>query len=109
MKHLKLILSIFVLFTVVALSAFSGVFTKGGNAGLFSFKHHSHKYDGGGPVHFKTLLDNDYYYDNNNIYLLVDVNTDKVYNSSERTPLNIAVVIDRSGSMNEKNKLEYVK
>ncbi|MFI5212112.1 MAG: VWA domain-containing protein, partial [Ignavibacteria bacterium] len=27
----------------------------------------------------------------------------------ERTPLNISVVIDRSGSMGEKNKLEYVK
>jgi Ca-activated chloride channel family protein len=65
--------------------------------------------DGGGPLHLTTNLDNNYYFDNNSVYLYVDLKSDKVGDTRERTPLNVAIVIDRSGSMSEKNKLDYVK
>jgi Ca-activated chloride channel homolog len=64
---------------------------------------------GGGPLQLTTSLDNDYYFDNNNVYLYIDLKADKVGDDKEKSPLNIAVVIDRSGSMSDKNKLEYVK
>lgn len=62
-----------------------------------------------GSIRFTSSLDNSYYYDNNSVYLYLDLEADKVRGERERTPLNISVVIDRSGSMGEKNKLEYVK
>ena len=64
---------------------------------------------GSGPIKFTTSLDNNYYYDNNSVYLYVDLEADKVGDERSRTPMNISIVIDRSGSMGEKNKLEYVK
>jgi Ca-activated chloride channel family protein len=60
-------------------------------------------------LQFTTTLDNDYYFDNNHVYLYIDLRAQKVDERKERTPLNIAVVIDRSGSMADKNKLDYVK
>lgn len=63
----------------------------------------------GGSIKFSSSLDNNYYYDNNSVYLYLDLEAEKVRGERERTPLNISVVIDRSGSMGEKNKLEYVK
>lgn len=63
----------------------------------------------GGPISLTTSLDNSYYYDNENVYLYVDLKAGTVETVKERTPLNIAVVIDKSGSMAEKNKLEFVK
>lgn len=65
--------------------------------------------DRSGSIRFTSSLDNSYYYDNNSVYLYLDLEADKVRGERERTPLNISVVIDRSGSMGEKNKLEYVK
>lgn len=67
------------------------------------------KESSGGPIQLSTSLDNSYYYDNENVYLYVDLKTGKVEAAGERSPLNIAVVIDKSGSMAEKNKLEFVK
>ncbi len=64
---------------------------------------------GSGPIKFTSFLDNNYYYDNNSVYLYIDLEADKIKESSSRTPMNISIVIDRSGSMGEKNKLEYVK
>lgn len=64
---------------------------------------------GSGPIKFTTSLDNNYYYDNNSVYLYVDLEADKIGDERSRTPMNISIVIDRSGSMGEKNKLEYVK
>lgn len=64
---------------------------------------------GSGPIKFTTSLDNNYYYENNSVYLYVDLEADKVGDERTRTPMNISIVIDRSGSMGEKNKLEYVK
>ncbi len=63
---------------------------------------------GSGPIKFTSTLDNNYYYDNNSVYLYIDLEADKTEERS-RTPMNISIVIDRSGSMGEKNKLEYVK
>lgn len=67
------------------------------------------QYGGGGPIKLTTSLDNSYYFDNENVYLYVDLKADKVETTKERSPLNISIVIDKSGSMAEKNKLEYVK
>lgn len=64
---------------------------------------------GSGPIRLSTSLDNSYYYDNENVYLYVDLKTGKIESAGERSPMNIAVVIDKSGSMAEKNKLEFVK
>ncbi len=41
--------------------------------------------------------------------MFVDLKADKVGDDRDRSPMNIAIVIDRSGSMADKNKLEYVK
>ncbi|MCE1166157.1 MAG: VWA domain-containing protein [Bacteroidetes bacterium] len=62
-----------------------------------------------GPLKMRTGLNNRFYYDNKQVYLNVELKADKVEVSKEKTPLNIAIVIDRSGSMDEKNKLTYVK
>lgn len=64
---------------------------------------------GSGPVKFTTSLNNSYYYDKNSVYLYIDLEADKISDETRRTPMNISIVIDRSGSMGEKNKLEYVK
>jgi Ca-activated chloride channel family protein len=58
---------------------------------------------------FTANLDNRYYYNSREIYLNLEVRAEEVQGYSERTPLNISVVIDKSGSMSSKNKLEYVK
>lgn len=62
-----------------------------------------------GPIKFTSSLDNNYYYENNSVYLYLDLQADELKGESKRTPLNISIVIDRSGSMAEKNKLEFVK
>ena len=64
-------------------------------------------------------LDNDYYYSdsNNRIgYLYVETRVGAYIGSAQKTPLNIAIVIDRSGSMGEDreekkpySKIEYAK
>lgn len=64
---------------------------------------------GSGPIRFTTALDNNYFYDNKNVYLYIDLEADKIEGASKRTPMNISIVIDRSGSMSERNKLEFVK
>ncbi len=64
---------------------------------------------GSGPIKFTSSLDNSYYYNNNSVYLYIDLEADKIEEKHSRTPMNISIVIDRSGSMGEKNKLEYVK
>lgn len=58
---------------------------------------------------FFANLDNKYYYNSREIYLNLEVKADEVRDYSERTPLNISVVIDKSGSMSSKHKLEFVK
>ncbi len=90
----------------VSVAAYTGTFSKQKpNEINKPFKHKSND----GPIQFSTHLDNEYFYDNNSVYLYVDLKADKVKADRERTPMNIAVVIDKSGSMGEKNKLEYVK
>ncbi|MCK4777638.1 MAG: hypothetical protein KAS39_04615, partial [Actinomycetia bacterium] len=42
-------------------------------------------------------------------YFLIDIIGGKIKEVKERSPLNITVVIDKSGSMESQNKLEYVK
>lgn len=64
---------------------------------------------GGGPIKLSTSLNNKYFYDNNQLYLYVDLKADKIESTHGRTPLNVSIVIDKSGSMSEKKKLEYVK
>lgn len=100
-----LFLTAFIVVSVLSVSAYTGVFNKDG-------KYISPKPPtdgGGGPIHLITNLDNSYYFDNNNVYLFIDLKADKVGDDKDRSPMNIAIVIDRSGSMADKNKLEYVK
>jgi len=62
------------------------------------------------PITFSSQLNNRYYYDNNNVYLNLEVKSSDISNKAiRRTPLNVSVVIDKSGSMAEKNKLDFVK
>ena len=100
-----LFLAIFIVISALSISAYSGLF----KSEPTKVKQTISPPKGGGPIQFTTTLDNNYYYDNNNVYLYIDLKADKVENAKERTPLNISVVIDKSGSMGEKNKLDYVK
>jgi len=103
-----LFLIAFVAVSFFSLSAYTGAFNKGTKNNFLPLKPPIVK-SGGGPIHLTTNLDNSYYFDNNNVYLFIDLKADKVGTEHDRSPLNIAVVIDRSGSMADKNKLEYVK
>jgi len=42
-------------------------------------------------------------------YLLINLNAGKVVQAHERLPLNLCIVLDKSGSMGSENKLENVK
>jgi len=103
-----LFLSLFIVISALSISAYSGLF-KSGPTQVKQTSGNINKTGDGGPIKFSTNLDNSYYYDNNNVYLYIDLKADKIGDEREKTPLNISVVIDRSGSMGEKNKLEYVK
>ncbi len=104
-----LFLTAFIVVSVLSISAYTGVFKKDGMAKDNPRYFPPIGKTGGGPLQLTTSLDNEYYFDNKNVYLYIDLKADKVGNEKERSPLNIAVVIDRSGSMSDKNKLEYVK
>jgi Ca-activated chloride channel homolog len=103
-----LFLTAFVVVSFFSISAYTGAFNKGVKNNYPPYKPPIGKIDVG-PIHITTSLDNSYYFDNNNVYLFIDLKADKVGNERDRSPLNIAVVIDRSGSMADKNKLGYVK
>jgi len=65
-----------------------------------------------GPIQLSMQMNNNYYYhdaENDEIYLYLDLEADKIDVERERSPLNIALVIDKSGSMSDYNKLDYVK
>lgn len=57
------------------------------------------------------LLDGHYKLKGSNAptYLLVNLNAGEMVKKQARVPLNICMVIDKSGSMSGENKLEYVK
>lgn len=62
-------------------------------------------------IDFNAHLNNKYFLKGDNkkeIYLYVDLQAQKIETSKERIPLNISLVLDRSGSMSGK-PLEYVK
>ena len=67
---------------------------------------------GGNETQLIARLENPYILqgrNQNEVYLLVSVVGAKAKESKEKTPLNISLVIDRSGSMEGENKLTYVK
>lgn len=107
-------LAILAILTALSVSAYL-VFSPGDPVKMYqtnakvTIQPHANGKTGSGPIKFTTSLDNNYYYDNNSVYLYVDLEADKVGDERSRTPMNISIVIDRSGSMGEKNKLEYVK
>ena len=106
-NNLLVSLAAFMLLSCLVFLAFSSVSSR--LSGL-SGKILGHKGEkSSGPIRFKTNLNNRFYYDNNQVYLHINLNADKVVLSQERTPLNISIVIDRSGSMDDRNKLTYVK
>jgi Ca-activated chloride channel family protein len=104
-----LFLIVFVIASALSVSAYTGVFKKDVIGKDNPPKFPPIGNTGGGPLQLTTSLDNEYYFDNNNVYLYIDLKADRVSDDKDRSPLNIAVVIDRSGSMGEKNKLDYVK
>ena len=104
-----LFLIVFVIASALSVSAYTGVFKKDVIGKDNPPKFPPIGNTGGGPLQLTTSLDNEYYFDNNNVYLYIDLKADRVGDEKDRSPLNIAVVIDRSGSMGDKNKLDYVK
>jgi Ca-activated chloride channel family protein len=59
-----------------------------------------------------SLLDNPYYFTSANgkeLYLYVRLKSGKAPENVSRTPLNISLVLDHSGSMKAERKLEYAK
>ncbi len=107
--QLILFIVIFALISAISIAAYTGMFSKNSPVKVNQTSFIPKTQHGGGPIQLTTSLDNSYYYDNENVYLYVDLKAGKVESSKERTPLNISIVIDKSGSMAEKNKLEYVK
>src|SRR5215216_212078 len=109
--QLILFIVIFSLISAFSIAAYTGAFSKNSPVKVNQTSFIPQPPSGGGPIQLTTLLDNNYYYDNENVYLYVDLKTGKVEQTKdkERTPLNIAIVIDKSGSMAEKKKLEFVK
>ena len=99
------ILSLFLLIGVIFFTAFTGILKKGDRAKINPPK----KVLNDGPIRLTSSLDNSYYYDNDHVYLYLDVKAEPGSKPYRRTPMNLAIVIDKSGSMSEKNKLDYVK
>ncbi len=61
------------------------------------------------PLQWKVLADNLYFLkDRKELYLYLDLKAYKAPKKSERTPLNISLVLDRSGSMNG-DKIKYAR
>jgi len=110
-KHqISTVFAVFILIAVMSIGVYSGIFSKEKSTQVFPSKVLPVKKEKSkGPIQFSTALDNNYYFDNNNVYLYINLKTGKAENEKERTPLNIAIVIDKSGSMADKNKLNYVK
>jgi Ca-activated chloride channel family protein len=105
----RLFLSLLIIFTVLSISAYTIIIKKESHAKNYRVNLPPKENSNGGPIRFTTNLDNDYYFDNDHVYLYIDLRADAVDASRERAPLNIAIVIDKSGSMSEKHKLDYVK
>jgi len=65
----------------------------------------------GEVLSISTILDNNYKFAGmaDPTYLLVNFKAGKMIKQQERIPLNICMVIDKSGSMESQNKLENVK
>ena len=62
-----------------------------------------------GSVALEVGINNSYHYGNEPIYLYADVTATNDVPKLERQPLNIALIIDKSGSMRHEGKLENVK
>ncbi|MGH2575536.1 MAG: vWA domain-containing protein, partial [Ignavibacteria bacterium] len=105
-KKIYLTLLVIALLTGLSIAAYNNIKSK---AHKFYPSKIERQQKNSGPIQFSTSLDNRYYYDNNQVYLYIDLKADMAATYRERTPLNIAVVIDKSGSMGEKNKIGYVK
>lgn len=61
-------------------------------------------------ISLNTSLDNPYCIAGSKyIYLYIDAKSGKAVTVQEKTPLNISLVLDRSGSMSSERKLEYAK
>ena len=110
------LLAVMTILTALSISAYMVFFKTGEpvkmhqtNAKITNTVPRANGKTGSGPIKFTSTLDNNYYYENNSVYLYVDLEADKIEEKTSRTPMNISIVIDRSGSMGEKNKLEYVK
>ncbi len=105
----QLFISIIVLSSII-FAAFSVNSSQKGNEEMPKVKKVTQAKLTDDPITFSSELNNKYYFDNNNAYLNLDIQSRDISNKViEKTPLNISVVIDKSGSMADKNKLTFVK
>lgn len=101
--QILLTISILVLVSVFSIAAINLVKHKAGGISVKPPK------DNPGRIQMETKVSNKYFYDDNSIYVLIDLKAGKAGAATERTPLNLGIVIDKSGSMDERNKIGYVK
>jgi Ca-activated chloride channel family protein len=101
--QILLTISIFILISVFSIAAANLIKHRAGGISLKPSK------DNPGLIQMQTKVSNRYFYDDKTVYLLIDLKAGKAGAATERTPLNLGIVIDKSGSMDERNKIGYVK
>ena len=99
----------FIVVTALSISAYTGVFNKKETINVKPSILYKNNKTSNDHIQLSSSLDNTYFLDNKSVYLYIDLKADRVDEKKERTPLNISIVIDKSGSMADKNKLEFVK
>lgn len=94
------------LVSFLSIAAYEGIIKKSGKTTQAVTGTNNTDYSN--PLKLYSGLSNRYYFNNREVYQYIDISANPADEPDTRTPLNIAVVIDRSGSMNDSRKLSYV-
>ena len=81
-----LFLTAFIVVSVLSISAYTGVFKKDGLAKDNPPKFPPIVKTGGGPLQITTSLDNEYYFDNNSVYLYIDLRQIRLVTIKKEVP-----------------------